>query len=130
MILFDESFALVEYIEDKNIGIITWKGRTTSEEYKRTFNSLLDIQEEKNITRFISDTRKQAVISPNDRKWFETVALPRAIEQGLKISGIVFDGNAFKKYYLNVIIGATNKFKLPLKLISTREEAIEWVMTK
>lgn len=130
MIVLDEHTLKQNILKRRAWGIITWKGKSTSEEYQNTFNILLELQKKENITRYISDTSKQSIISPADRKWFETVALPKAIEQGLKITGVIFDGNAFKKYYLNIIIGATNKFKLPLKLVSTRDEAIAWVMTK
>ena len=47
--------------------------------------------------------------------------IPKAIEAGLKRVGVVFDGNVFKKYYLNVILAATNKFGLPLKVFTDLE---------
>jgi hypothetical protein len=118
MIVLDTVYAEVSFDKAKSLGMIKWKRKCTSEEYQNAFTSLLDIQKENNITRYISDIRNQAVISPVDRKWFETVALPRAIEQGLKAAAVVFDGNAFKKYYINVILASTNKFGLPMKVFT------------
>ncbi len=130
MILLDETYAEVKYIEENNLGLITWKGKADSHEYQNAFNTMLDFQKTTPVSRFISDIRNQTIISPSDRKWFETVAMPKAVEQGLKVAAVVFDGNAFKKYYVNVILGATNKFKLPLKVFNNFEEAINWVLTK
>ena len=91
---------------------------------------LLDLQKHKEITRYVSDIRKQSIISPSDRKWFETVALPLAIKQGLKVGAVVFDGNAFKKYYINVLLKATNKYHLPMKVFTELDDAIKWLLKK
>ena len=130
MIILDAPYALVTLDEEKKLGRVTWKGKSTSEEYKNIFTVMLDIQIKYGITRYMSDIRKQAVISPEDRKWFETVALPRAVEQGLQAAAVVFDGNVFKKYYINVILGATNKFGLPLKVFNDDFEAEQWLLSK
>jgi len=130
MIVLDTHYAQVTFDKVRELGMVTWKGKTTSEEYQAAFNSLLELQKKEKISRYISDIRDQAIVSPNDRKWFETVALPLAIQQGLKVAAAVFDGNAFKKYYINVIITSTNKYKLPMRVFNDMDEAIEWIMTK
>ena len=128
MVLLDTNYAVVTLDEELKLGIIQWKGKATSSEYQNAFNTLLDLQEEKTIIRYISDIRKQSIISPDDRKWFETEALPRAIKQGLKAAAVVFDGNAFKKYYINVILKATNRFGLPMKVFNDVDEAKAWLV--
>ena len=128
MIILDTHYAEVTFDESRQLGMIRWKGKATSDEYQNAFTTLLNLQKTKTITRYISDIRQQTVISPADRKWFETVAFPAAVAGGLKAAAVVFDGNAFKKYYINVILSTTNKFKLPMKVLSNLEEAEEWIM--
>lgn len=53
--------------------------------------------------------------------------LPAAIKEGLICASSIFDGNVFKKYYMNMIISASGKFGLPLKLASNEAEAIDWL---
>jgi len=130
MIILDTPYAELSFNQENQLAMIRWKGKATSEEYRNAFNVLLDFQNKQTITRYISDIRKQAIISPVDRKWFETVAMPRAIQQGLKAATVIFDGNAFKKYYINVIINATNKYGLPMKVFNDLEEAKLWLMQK
>lgn len=48
--------------------------------------------------------RIQGVIGTEDRKWFESEAMPATMECGLKKAGVVFDGNALKKYYINLLL--------------------------
>lgn len=130
MELFTTDYATIAYDKEKRLASIVWKGKTTSDEYRGIFNTLLEFQQKEKVIRYLSDVRNQSVIAPDDRKWFETVAMPKAVEQGLKAAAVVFDGNVFKKYYLNVILSATNKFGLPLKLFNETNEAVDWLMTK
>ncbi|MBI9066602.1 MAG: STAS/SEC14 domain-containing protein [Salinivirgaceae bacterium] len=128
MVLLDKNYALVTYDEENQLGIVEWKAKCTPEEYQSAFMALLEKQKSKPITRYISDIRKQSVISPMDRKWFEKEALPQAVKQGLKAAAVVFDGNAFKKYYINVILNTTNKYKLPMQVFNHMDEAKDWLM--
>ncbi|PLX08393.1 MAG: hypothetical protein C0594_06040 [Marinilabiliales bacterium] len=128
-IVFEAPYAKIIYKKELKLLSIYWNGKTTSEEYRSTINKGLDHASKAPIENYLSDIRNQSVVGPNDRKWFETDAIPRAIELGLKQAAVVFDGNVFKKYYLNLILKSTNKFKLPLKFFNEEEHAIEWFKT-
>ncbi|HDP76147.1 MAG TPA: hypothetical protein ENN49_09820 [Bacteroidales bacterium] len=52
--------------------------------------------------------------------------LPQAINQGLKWAAVVFDGNTFKRYYLNLILQVANVYGLPLKFFNSKEDAYKW----
>ncbi|NJN25147.1 MAG: hypothetical protein HC819_03780 [Cyclobacteriaceae bacterium] len=130
MILKETNYAIISINQEKSIGIIKWMGKCTSEKYREAFLFLLDNQKIYGLKRFLSDVRDQGIISPDDRKWFENVALPKSIELGLKAAAVIFIGNVFKKYYLNVIIQATNKFNLPVKLFIDQESAEDWLITR
>jgi len=129
-ILLDTDYAQVSYDSDLKLGKIEWKRKTSTEEYQYAFMIILDYAKKNPADNFLSDITKQSVVSPENRKWFETEMLPQAIEAGLKRAGVIFDGNVFKKYYLNMIIKVSNKFGLPLKMFSSEEEAIEWFKGK
>ena len=129
MIIKEAPQAVISYFADKSIGKIDWKGSCTSQQYRDTFSYLLEQQGKLGLIRYLSDIREQAVISIDDRKWFETVALPKAIEQGLKAAAVVFNGNVFKKYYFNVIMQSSKKYGLPIKLFNDEQSAQDWLMT-
>ncbi|OFX24362.1 MAG: hypothetical protein A2041_09855 [Bacteroidetes bacterium GWA2_31_9b] len=119
-------YAEISYESILKVGIIVWKKKPTNEEYQNTFEVLIDFSKTHQVDNFLSDIRNQGVVSPETRKWFETVMIPKAIDHGLKRAATIFDGNVFKKYYINMIIQATNKFGMPLKLFNTEEEAFVW----
>ncbi|MFO8023048.1 MAG: STAS/SEC14 domain-containing protein [Perlabentimonas sp.] len=128
-IIFEDNYAIVRYIPDMHLIFIEWSGTLTNEQYRTAFLKALEFQEKCTvpISNFMSDVRKQGIVNPDNRRWFETVALPRAIKQGLKHAAVVIDGNVFKKYYLNLLLKTTNRFRLSLKLFNSREDAYSWL---
>lgn len=101
----------------------------TDENYKEVFLFCIDYAKTHRCDNFMSDIRNQKIISPETRKWFEEVALPGAIETGLKRGAIVFTGNVFKKYYANNILTRSKNFALPLKFFTSVEDGIKWFET-
>ena len=128
IIVFSEPFAKVTYHNDSKTVKIVWNGSFSKEQYQEAIESALDYQAKSHmpIENYLSNILKQGIVNPESRKWFEQVALPLAIKQGLKRAAVVFDGNVFKKYYLNLILQASNMYKLPLKFFSSEEEAVKW----
>lgn len=127
-LILDKPYARVVYFPERSLAQVTWNGKATREEYIGVFQSIFDFSDKNGIQtdNYLSDIRNQAVVGPEERKWFETVAVPEAVKRGLKRAAVVFDGNVFKKYYLNLILKTTNKFKLPLKFFNDPESAYVW----
>lgn len=126
-IILDTDYAELSYDPELKLGKIVWKKKTTTEEYQYAFITLLEYAKKHDADNFLSDIRQQSVVSPENRKWFETEMLPNAIKAGLKRAAVVFDGNVFKKYYMNMIIQVTNKFGLPMKVFNSEEDALAWL---
>ena len=127
-VVLDKSFALVTYNSVVKLGKVEWRAKANTEEYQSAFIALLEHTDKYPVHYFLSDITKQSVVSPENRKWFENIMVPMAIGKGLKKAGAIFDGNVFKKYYINLIIKATNKLGLPLKIFRNEEEAIKWFL--
>jgi len=114
------------YDPSLKIAIIAWKHKPSNTEYQAAFELLLEYSTKHPVKNFLSDIRNQGVVSPENRKWFESVMIPKAIDRGLKHAAAVFDGNVFNKYYVNMIIQVINKYKIPLKILNTEEDAVKW----
>lgn len=128
IVFVEEEYATGVYEPEKLMIKIIWKGRQTSEQYRATFQKALKLAEERVVRFYISDVRQQRVVSPEDRKWFQEVALPSAIERGLTKAAVIFAGNPFKKYYLNNILNSAKLFGLPLKFFYNPDEAENWLL--
>ena len=127
--ILEAPFATVYYIKEKSLGKIVWHGVPSSEDYKKPFLALIDLAKKgTSVTRFLSDIRNQGVVSPDSRKWFEKEMVPAAVENGLKRAAVVSGSNAFKMYYINIILSTVNKFNLPFKIFNDESKAIEFLM--
>lgn len=128
-LLLDNPHCKVLYDRDKKLGIVIWNGSPNPQEYKAAFLTLLEWAKKGNpVERFLSDTRNQGVINPQNRKWFENEMVPQAIEEGLRRAAVITSGNVFKTYYLNIILSAVNKFNMPFKIFTTEEKAFEFLL--
>ncbi len=127
--IIDASYVSVTFDEELKLFKVIWLGNCSSEEYRDTYQKLLDFAKTNPAENFFSDITNQKIISPIDRKWFEEEVMPQAIKLNLKRAAIVFGGGVFKRYYFNNILAKTNKFQLPFKAFSTLEEAVEWFKT-
>ena len=128
-VIFDAPYARVTFIPEKRQLLLVWDGNPSSEEYKKPFLSMIAFGQKNVVDSMISDISKQGVINPDSRKWFEKEMMPQAVQAGLKRAAIVTSGNAFKLYYINIILGTVNKIPMTGKLFNKREEAVAWLDT-
>jgi hypothetical protein len=126
-IIFDTRYATVTYYPDKFTLILIWNGNPLKEEYKLPFEKMLEFGRKHRVDGMLSDISDQGVVSPENRKWFEKELMPQASAAGLKRGAIVTNGNAFKLYYINLILSAVNKFPITTKLFNKRDEALTWL---
>ena len=125
-VIYDYDYAQISYDPSIKMGMVAWKHKPNNSEYQNAFEVLIEYSKKHPVENFLSDIRNQGIVSPENRKWFESVMIPKAIDHGLKRAAAVFDGNVFKKYYVNMIIQVINKYKIPLKVFTSEEEAIHW----
>lgn len=124
-------YVTVTYVADKSLGKITWHGTPKGDEYQKPFLVLIDWAKKGNsVTRFLSDIRKQGIVAPENRKWFEKEMIPAALANGLKRAVVLTYGNAFKTYYINLILSAVNKFDMPFKIYNDELKAMEFLMNE
>ena len=127
-VLLEADYAKV-YVDTSNaIGFVTWLGVCSVDEYKSCFILLLEYQKKNPVKYFLSDIRQQGVINPQNRQWFQKVAMPQAVTQGLLKAAIVMDGTVFKRYYINVILQATKNIGLLMKTFDNEEKACDWLL--
>lgn len=125
----DNEHVVAVYYKEKKLMHLIWKQRTIGKNYRNTFLECINYAKKNLSTFFISDIRNQGIVGPEDRKWFETVALPGAIECGLKKSAVVFEGNVFKMYYINMILQHGAKKGIPMKFFKDLTQAKDWLLT-
>jgi hypothetical protein len=106
---------------------LIWNGSPNPDEYKKPFLTMLEYGSKFPVDGMLSDISKQGIITPDNRKWFEKEMMPKAVLAGLKRGAIVTNGNAFKLYYINLILSAVNKFPIQTKLFNNQKDAVDWL---
>jgi hypothetical protein len=125
--VFQAPYATVTYDSEKRMLMLIWHGSPTTEEYRKPFMTMIDFGNKVPVDSMLSDISQQGIINPDNRKWFEKEMMPRAAAAGLKRGAIVTSGNAFKLYYINLILSAVNKFPITTKLFNNQKDALIWL---
>lgn len=127
-IFFESSYAQCSYIPEYKTVMVVWNGKQTNQEYKKTILECLEFQgaAKAPIVNYISDIRNQSIVDPEARKWFENIALPKAVSQGLKRAAVILDSNAFRKYHFDMIYQVVGVYKLPMKHFGNLEDTLKW----
>jgi hypothetical protein len=126
-IIFKAPYATATYHAEKRLMVLLWSGSPNKEEYQKPFLAMIEYGKKFPTDSMLSDITHQGIISPDNRKWFEKEMMPRAVEAGLKRGAIVTSGNAFKLYYINLILSAVNKFPIATKLFNNQRDAFAWL---
>jgi len=128
-VYFENEYITVSYIKELNAVRQEWKEFKviSFENYQLAFNKSQDLQRIKKAETFFSDTRKQGIINPEQRKWLLEESLPKAVEIGMKRIVVLAEMSVFKRYYLNTIMSTINKVKIPFKIFSDEDKVIQWI---
>ena len=128
-LIFENEFAKGSYYKELKLAEILWKKTLVpSEEYRKAFDSIIKFTENVDFVNYLSDGRKQGVVSPDDRKWFQNVIVPKAMKLGLKYGAVVIKKDPFKKYYMNANLRWLNrKSKITMRIFYDYDEAINWI---
>ncbi|QQS49745.1 MAG: hypothetical protein IPM71_08935 [Bacteroidota bacterium] len=125
-VFIDNENVTAIYYFDQKLAHFVWKQPAKGDAYRNPFLEALEYQKTHPTHYFVSDIRQQGVINPEDRKWFETDAVPKAIAGGVKKAGVIFEGNVFKLYYINILLKNFGKHGVPMKFFNSPEEAAKW----
>jgi hypothetical protein len=127
--VFKNEFAEISYEDDLKLIIIKWTNKTMSfNEYQKPFEIGIKFMKEKPVVNFISDIRKQSVISLNYRKWLQDFAIPEATEAGLERVVCIANITIIKRFYINKIYKSTKRFGIPIKIFNSIDKAKEWLL--
>lgn len=92
---FDNEFATVKFDQDKNALLLTWHRFAKKEDFRETMIKFYDISQEKNITKWFFDSRKQGLISPEDQMWTVSEIMNRDLDTAAIKTAVVMSESLF-----------------------------------
>jgi hypothetical protein len=134
MIILDNKFAKVSYHEDGNYILFEYKKFGTSAAFQEAWNKTGDVAVEKQVSKWVSDSRRMAVLSPADQKWFAedwSMRIQEAIQKNT-FTAIVLDKGAFAEMSAKSIASETggdrsNGVVLTYEFFKDIDAAQDWI---
>ncbi len=135
MIILDNKFAKSEYHEDGNYILFEYKKFGTSVAFREAWNKTGEVVIEKQCNKYVSDSRRMAVLSPADQKWFSEEWSPRVrfLVPKDTFTAIVLDKGAFTEMSAKSISqnitgqNMTHEIAVIFEFFKDIEAAQDWV---
>lgn len=134
MIILDNKFAKSEYHEDGNYILFEYKKFGTSAAFREAWEKTGEVVVKKQVNKYVSDSRRMAVLSPADQQWFSEEWSPKIQKQVQKdtFTAIVLDTGAFTemsaKSISNKVGGDTgNGVIVTFEFFKDVEAAQDWI---
>jgi signal transduction histidine kinase len=128
--IFHENESVQLYYDGNlKVTVIQWKGSVSSEQYRDTFKVVLDSLKIYKTPGWISDVRRQGVVSAEDQQWLVQSLGPEAIRYGLKRIAVIGFKDTVRSDYYELIRKTSAANGLELQVFNSMEEALEWMRT-
>lgn len=127
MVVIKENNFMLEYDEDMNCIIQTWKGFFNSDYFKEKVHATNKLFAGKRpVAKFIVDGSESSVIKREDTEWAAINAIPIAIQNGLKYYGFVLPKNVFTQVSLKNFRKDLNQPTLEVQIFDSLNTAKAW----
>lgn len=127
MKIVNEKNLVLEFDEELNCIIQTWKGFFNSEFFKTGVEKTNKLFEQKRpVKKFLVDISQSSVIKKEDTDWAARTAIPKAISNGLKYYGFVLPENVFTQVSLNNFKQELNQPSIEIRLFDNIDSAKTW----
>ena len=126
-VLIESEKATLGFNKETNAIELIWKSIHDETTYKHMFTKGIEYLKEYKATCWLSDIRKEGVVSPTNSKWLQQEVIPEAMKNGLKKIAVVMDADIFKKFYVqNIEKSVENKQNQMMKYFDSVELANAW----
>lgn len=122
-VFYESEAARLYYDGLTKITVIEWKRHISSEEYRKTFEVVMNSLKLYKTPGWISDIRKQGPVEPGDQHWMVNTLIPEAVKYGLKRVAIVGLNEQHRKEYADRLVKAFRDHQLYLLPADSFEEA-------
>ncbi len=127
MILYQTNYLSIEYDDSVPYLYITWKGYTSSEEFRAGLDRIFQTMLDKKISKTLTDIREHKVIGIEDQEY----ASKRSIEfdkNNWKVArALIIPKDVFARFAIKNVNNATIQEGQERKMFSEVDDAKEWL---
>jgi hypothetical protein len=130
-IVFDNENAIMTYSKTDFTLELIWKSEVSSEEFRKVYVSGLKFASENKVHNFLSDIRKEGLVSLDDVKWLTNSVISNANQLGIKKIALINEEELiFSSIYAESLKKKIENFSIQVNLFRDLSSARTWLMGK
>jgi hypothetical protein len=130
-VLFEKNFARISYETDKDLMFLELIGNIKHENYKETFDTLLEFAAQKSIKKLLVNQATLEKSGMDSKAWLITSWLPRVkktLGEDIKVA-LILAKNLFTKIGGEYVVGAVRMIsKFEVRTFSSLDDGRAWLM--
>lgn len=127
MIIKETGSYLLEYLEEHETMIHTLKRNNSKEEWQDLLTTGTEFLQEKGLSKWISENKRNGRISEEGAVWINDLWLPRAIQAGWRTWAIVEPENFTSRLNQRKYKSSFLEMGITVSCFSRLTEAIKWI---
>ena len=126
MILFERPYVTLELDEPFKCLTQRWKGFADSQQFREGITKSLEVFQQKQIDKIISDTQNASLVKKEDTDWVATTITPKLVQCGLRRIAFIIPANVFTQMSVDNFKNET-KGGVRIQYFDDYEKAKEWI---
>ncbi|TGN19894.1 methyl-accepting chemotaxis protein [Leptospira idonii] len=126
-LIFRSQIGSLYYVKSHNMLEVVWTPNFTEERYKEILMSALELIKQKNVTRWMADTRKMGVVTESAQNWVNVNWFPLASNSSLRKMAIVLPDSALAAMSIDDQTLKTGNVEL--KTLPNMDAAMAWILS-
>lgn len=122
-VIFEQEFGYMFYNARTNCVGIVWKRQPSSQEYHLMFDKAIEMVRLYHTPYWISDTRNQGKVAPEDQVWMVSTMLPEAVKNGLTKIAMIYEEAQSNEDYRNRVREAFAKLNTEIQFFTDLKKA-------
>jgi hypothetical protein len=124
---YKDNLISISYISECSVASIRWHGFPSSTEYRTGLKKILEVVEEKKLSKLMVDTTSMKMIGQEDQKWTIRYFLPKVFKNGCKAAAIIPSADYFNRLSVANILNNIKDPDKQVKVTPDQEEAKQWL---
>ncbi|WP_136688440.1 hypothetical protein [Halorhabdus amylolytica] len=129
-ILRDETAYTIEYDDEIDAVVHTWNMFSSGEKFREGANELLNIFEERDVSKLIVDTREVKAHDDEDKQWLQAEWIPNMIEAGMEYSVNVHRSSVIAEMDIQETVDPIEDAPFENLITDDMAEAREWLASQ
>lgn len=125
MIFFEKDYVEIKCEGINNVVETVFKGYMTSEQFRESYDKIIECCVKNKSSRTLCDCRKYITIKPEDQKWLAEDWTPRLIQAGVTKTALILPDNLIQKQVINKTTKETVEDSA-VQTFSEYEDGLSW----